>query len=387
MINNKKINLVMFNMSSYNEWLAGIQNRNYHILQDLLKDERIDQIICVDYLPHTYKRLIRNFKENILKKSSFKILKHNLFTQVYRVNDKLTVYSSIRSKFSKAGFYRELKKFLKQQGMDEYLVWSCYPLSVDYFDELKPKLKIFDAVDNWAEHPSYALFKTKLLKNYQLIDQKADVIFLVANELHQLFNHREKVHFFPNAVDLKHYQQEYPLINRDIGDIIRPIVGYVGTVQDRFDLELFEFLAKSNPEKSFVIVGPIWYGEIKKKLLNYKNVYLLGRKSYQEIPMYIQQFDLGIIPHKIDNFSKFTNPMKVYEYLACGKPVVTTAMADLEDFTDVIQVANDPLQFNQEINQSLQKDDGLKEKRLEIVKEHSWLKRVDKMLDLIFQKL
>jgi teichuronic acid biosynthesis glycosyltransferase TuaH len=387
MASNKKINIVMFNMSSYTEWQSGIENRNYHILQNLLTDERVNQIIAVDYLPHTFKRALRNFKENIIKRTEGKVIKRSLATKIYQVNDKLIVYSSVLSKFSQQLFYQELKNSLKELEIDDFVVWSYYPLSVDYFELLKAKLYVFDAVDNWIEHPSYVKFKKLLAENYHVIDEKADLIFLVAKELNRLFNRTEKVHYFPNAVDLKHYQQEYPLINRDIGDIVRPIIGYVGTVQDRFDYELFEFLAKSNPEKSFVIIGPVWYPEMKKKLSLLPNVYLLGRKSYQEVPMYIQQFDLGIIPHKIDNFSKYTNPMKVYEYLACGKPVVTTPTADLEELSDIISLADDKLEFNQQINTILQKDIISAEKRLEIIKEHSWLKRVDKMLDLIYQKL
>ena len=104
--------------------------------------------------------------------------------------------------------------------------------------------------------------------------------------------------------------------------------------------------------------------------------------------MYIQQFDAGIIPHKIDRFIRFTNPMKMYEYLACGKPVVSTSGAGVDLFSEQLYITNDFKQFNLYLNQALKdKDERAVKERLEAIKEHSWLKRVDKMLDLIEQKL
>jgi len=378
----------MFNMSAYSAWQAGVQNRNFHILNQLLVDERVEQVVAVDYLPHTYKRAVRVWLDDILKPPPGQILFKSLFSRLVRVSDKLTVYSSVAAKFSLKKFYRNLNKIIKELGFDDYLVWSYYPLEIGYFKELKARLKIFDAVDNWVEHPSYKKFRARLLANYQAIDREADLIFTVAEEQQALFARQEKVHWIPNGVDLKHYQPEHNIINRDIGDLPRPIIGYVGTIQDRVDLDLLEYLVKSNPEKSFALVGPVWYASIQERFAGYRNVYFLGRKSYQEVPMYIQQFDVGIIPHQLDKFVKSTNPMKIYEYLACGKPVVSTGGAGINLFKDVVYIADEYKKFNQFVNQALTEDDKyLAHERVAAVKEHSWLKRTERMLSLIYKKL
>ena len=383
-----KINLVMFNMSSYAEWERGVQNRNYHILRGLLNDDRVGRIVAVDYLPHTLKRAVRNYQENLLSRPLGKVLKKSLLTRAVSVNERLTVYSSVWPIFSQAKFYAGLRRFLQEQGLSDYVVWSYYPLTVGYLKELKGRLIVFDAVDNWSEHSSYKKQASVLKKNYRTIDDRADLIFTVSQELESLFENKDHVHWFPNGVDLKHYQQEYPIINRDIGNLSRPVIGYVGTIQDRLDLDLFEYLARQNPDKSFALVGPVWYKRILEKLQKFPNVHFLGRKSYEEIPMYIQQFDAGIIPHKIDRFIRFTNPMKMYEYLACGKPVVSTSGAGVDLFSEQLYITNDFKQFNLYLNQALKdKDERAVKERLEAIKEHSWLKRVDKMLDLIEQKL
>lgn len=385
----KKLNIVMFNMSSYSEWQHGVQNRNYHIIQTLLANERVNKIVAVDYLPHTFKRAIRNYKENIAANLGYQVLEKRLLSKVWAISDRLVVYSSVMSRFSGKKFYQNLNNFLqKKLGLEDYLVWSFFPLEVGYFKELKPKLFVFDAVDNWQEHPAYFKFKAKLKANYEIINARADLIFTVAEALSQLFSHQEKVHWLPNGVDVKHYQQKYSLINRDVGNLTKPIIGYVGTVQERFDVDLMKYLAQTNQDKNFVIIGPVWLPGIQEKLASCANVYFLGRKSYEEVPMYLQQFTVGIIPHHLDEFIKFTDPMKIYEYLACAKPIVTTAIAGLEQFKDLVDTADSYAQFNQMLNEVIKQDNGkLRTKRLLVAKEHSWLKRVERMLELIYQKI
>ena len=104
--------------------------------------------------------------------------------------------------------------------------------------------------------------------------------------------------------------------------------------------------------------------------------------------MYIQQFDVAIVPHKTDEFSKSTNPMKIFDYLSCGKPVVSTISANLDIFGDLIYATSDYKEFNRYLSQALDEDKTINtEKRLNFIKEHSWNKRTDKMLELIYQKI
>ncbi|MCX6785584.1 MAG: glycosyltransferase [Candidatus Komeilibacteria bacterium] len=388
MAENKKIKIVMFNMSSYCEWERDVQNRNWHILRHLLQTEEVEKIIAVDYPPRTFKRAIKTLWQQLgVYRGKTKIFK-SLFSSAFTIDEKLVVYSSLWPYFSQKRFYQQLNELLAELDFDDYLLWSYYPLEIGYFNRLKPALKIFDAVDNWALHPSYRRVAAKLKDNYKLIDEQADVIFTVAEELKSLFAHQEKVHFLPNGVELKHYQKEYNIINRDIGDLPQPIIGYLGVIQDRLDLALLEYLAQNNPEKTFVLAGPVWYKSIEARFKKYANVHFLGRKSYDEAPMYLRQFAVGLVPHKIDNFIKTTNPMKIYEYLACGKPVVSTQSSGLADLDKFVYSANSYEEFNQQLNLALTEDKPkLKELRLAAVSEHSWLKRIKQMLAIVYQKI
>ncbi|MDP2586550.1 MAG: glycosyltransferase [Candidatus Komeilibacteria bacterium] len=388
MPNEKKLNILMFNMSAYSDWQKGVSNRNRQIFEQLLVNEKVNKILAVDFLPHTYKRATRILKDDILAKGKLPILKKSFFSKTIYTGDKLMIHSSIWPVFSLSKFYQDLKKLAESYFDDDYIIWSFYPLTTGYFDSLPAKLKIFDAVDNWAEHPSLAKFKKRLNDNYKIIDQKADIIFTVSEELQKLFSRKEIIHWLPNGVDLKHFQKHYPIINRDIGHISHPILGYIGTIQDRLDTDLLAYLAKSNPEKSFVLVGPVWHKKISDALGAYRNIHFLGRKSYEESPMYIQHFDLGIIPHKVDNFLKSTNPMKIFDYLACGKAVVSTQGVGLPEFSEHVCVEADWQMFNLAVNNSLRDDsDFLRQQRINLVKDHTWLKRAERMLEIIQQKL
>jgi len=161
-------------------------------------------------------------------------------------------------------------------------------------------------------------------------------------------------------------------------------------IQEKVDLELIKFLAENNPKKSIVLVGRVWneQDEAKVALEKLGNVYFLGYKKYNEAPMYIQQFDVGIIPHKAAGFAASTNPMKMYEYLACGKPTVATNNIGTDNVNEMIAVADGYNAFDKAVNDALANDNEKKKiERKNFVKQYSWLNTVNKMLELINNKL
>ncbi len=388
---NKKFDVIMFNMSSFSEWEEGVSNRNFHVLQQLLQNENIGKILAVDYLPLSFKRALRNYKENIflhLKRGD--VIKQRPSYKLTKVSEKLYVYSDVnffwRPKFSLAN----IKKIAFELNFSDIIAWSFFPFVSLYWQNLGQKFTIFDAVDNWLNHSSYQKYKEQLKASYDLIEKQADLIFTVSPNLVHFFGDQPNVYWLPNGVDTKHYSQKFSLINRDIADIPKPVIGYIGVIQDRVDLKLLEHLAVANPSKSIVLVGPVWneQDEAKKALDAYENVYFLGYKTYQEAPMYIQQFNIGIIPHTKVDFSSSTNPMKMYEYLACGKPVVATQDAGTENVENMIAIASSFEDFNLKVNELLESDSKeLQRQRQDYVKKYSWISTVDKMIDLLHKKI
>jgi len=417
-------------MSSYTDWEKGIVNRNYFVLHELLKDSRVSKILSVDFLPFTFKKVMKSYLQNVIRGPREKVVYKDLTSKLiklqttqrtiptssggagqasYKLQAKdLFVYSTIDSVISQKRLTGKLEKIIKKLGLKNILLWSYNPLYPNLLTDIEASSRIFDTVDNWIEHPSYAKFKESLKNGYKTISEKADLVFTVSEELINFYKNlgREKdVYWIPNGVDVEHFNQQP--IQRTIltssggagqatnnqqllKNVKHPVIGYIGTIEHRFDVSLVASIAQKNPKKSVVLIGPIWKDvqeEINKKLKKFPNIYFLGRKSYRDSPSYIHEFDVAIIPHKLDKFLAFTNPMKLYEYLACGKPVVATPGAGMEMFKDLVYIAKDPREFSEKINKALKEDSlELKEKRLEAVKKHSWKKRVEEMLKLIEEK-
>lgn len=386
----KQFDIIMFNMSNYSEWEEGVSNRNYHVLRQLLGRPELGKILAVDYLPLSPKRALRMYKEDIvLNLKEGQVIKRTLTSKLTKLSDKLYVYADINFFFRPQHTMAQIKKISRQLNFADLILWSFFPFVASYWQSFGQKLTVFDAVDNWLLHSSYARQKDKLKKAYDHIKSEADIIWAVSPNLLHFFGNQPKVYWIPNGVDLLHYNKTFPLVNRDIADIPRPIIGYIGVMQERVDFDLIHYVAEHNPDKSLVLIGPVWNEQDQRKLELEKlpNIYFLGYKSYGEAPMYIQQFNVGIVPHKTSGLSSSTNPMKVYEYLACGKPVVATDNIGADNFQEVISIAKDYEDFNRLINQQLAEDnDARRQVRQDFIKKYSWFNTVQKMLDIIATK-
>ncbi|MFH1565368.1 MAG: glycosyltransferase [bacterium] len=399
---NQPINIIMFGMSSYTDWEKGIANRNYHILQTLAKDERVDKIIAVDFLPigFNWKRKLKYFYCNLIKGVTAcdrdkKICIGNgetrfgdFTSRCYQIKSKIYVYSSIDNLKTVT---KELAEIKKRLGLENLVVWSYNPFISD-LGEIKKmlgaKAVVFDAVDDWSKHAVYKRQKNLLNKNYKKIKEEADIIFTVSKELkEQLFGGISKAHWAPNGVDVKHFKKLTERVPNSMKDLKHPIIGYEGVIQDRLDIDLIKYLAKKNPDKSFVFVGWLWRGLdeiINREFASLENVRFTGRKTYDELPDYMHLFDVAIIPHKVNEFTKSMNPLKIYEYLACGKPIVSTNVSGVEEFKDFIKVAENKEEFNQYIGEVLNSDsEELKLARLAEVGGRTWEKRVGAMFNII----
>ena len=419
-----KHEVIMFNMSSYSEWQRGIVNRNYHIFNYFLNKKDVKRVIAIDFLPFTFKRAIRNYWENIIKGVKGEVVYRDLTTKCVRINRddvELYIFSTIDSIFSRPSFLsknlggfsrpsflsknlggfshkrviKKINKVLKRiarlpkhpSAQLTRIVYSCFPMFVNYFSGLKADLTIFDTIDNWIEHPSFKKHQNILKKNYKIITEKSDLIFTVSEGLKDFFKERgrtKNVYWIPNGVDINHFTPRSDLGVGIMDDVLRPIIGYLGTIQHRFDVELLEYLAENNPKKSFVLVGPIWKSDIKEKLEKYKNIYLMGRIPHSQAPDYINCFDVAIIPHRLDEFIKSTYSLKLLEYLSCGRPIVTTPTPDTENFKSVVYRAEKYEDFNQKIDLAIKEDNpSLTRERRERVQRESWEIKIGEMMKRI----
>ncbi len=199
--------------------------------------------------------------------------------------------------------------------------------------------------------------------------------------------------FVPNGVDFRAYSTAVPE-PYDLARIQRPIIGYTGYIKKQLDWPLIIELAKNHCEWSFVFVGPKSpHPEIDaaiQKLESYKNVHFLGLKPTHELAAYPQHFDVCIMPYRVDAYTNNIYPLKLHEYLASGRPTISSAIRSVRDFPGVIAVANGPGGWSLAINEGLEERANGAEviaERQHVAREHDWDKFAHMIARTICERL
>jgi uncharacterized SAM-binding protein YcdF (DUF218 family) len=201
------------------------------------------------------------------------------------------------------------------------------------------------------------------------------------------------VHYFPFAVNFEAFaavRSSSGHCAAELENMPRPLIGYVGGVHKWIDFFLLEKLAQRYPDYSFIFVGPL-QADIGR-LLSYKNMHFLGQKPHDKIPYYMKEFDVCIIPYLITEYTRNVYPTKLNEYLAMGKPVVSTALPEVGSFNtqngDVVLSARSHEEFASLLQRALvERGDKLYEKRIAAAKKNSWSARIAEMNTLVEQAI
>ncbi len=162
-------------------------------------------------------------------------------------------------------------------------------------------------------------------------------------------------------------------------------VGYLGSIDDRFDIDLMEEVIRQLPDIDFHLVGRIVYQKVPDRLGKYDNVKFFPPVDSREVPPIMGNMDIGIIPYIRNDFTLAVYPLKVNEYLSVGLPVIMTSFADLPDFNEVVDLADDPETFIKCIkdNQANDSEEHI-DRRMAFASENSWKKRAEKLEDFLF---
>ena len=217
----------------------------------------------------------------------------------------------------------------------------------------------------------------------------SDSVFVTATKLESHLKELgcgTAMYHVPNGVDYEWFQQKAGSseIPDDIRSIRGPIAGYVGSIYGWLDFDMIAETARRRSDISFVFVGPLEHPGRRAELERATNVHWLGRKPYAEMPLYIKAFDVCLIPFRSGRVAETTNPVKLFEYFALGKPVITTRVADLEPFEDLLHVVSNPEEFAEALDRSLRPDgESVHERRREVARAHSWKTQVDRMMKIM----
>lgn len=255
-----------------------------------------------------------------------------------------------------------------------------------YADVFQSPRIIYDYVD---EIDVFAGNPRKLRREHEALLQRAELVMATAHRLYeQALQLRPDTLLCPNGVDYEifaHYRQQpflppptdlTPILDRE-----KPVIGYYGALATWFDYSLLREVAAHRSDLTFVLVGPDYDGTLPPDLLMLPNVEWLGVKPYEQIPIYLHFFDVATIPFKVNHVTHAVSPLKLFEYMAGGKPVVVTPMQESVKYPGVL-IASSPEEFSAQLDRALElRDDPIYLSTIDAVaRENTWAVRAQQIL-------
>ncbi|MCG2615125.1 glycosyltransferase [Terrimonas sp. NA20] len=222
-----------------------------------------------------------------------------------------------------------LADVVKQYKIDSYVAWFYTPMSIDLLAGLvMPKLVVYDCMDELSMFRNAPVEMQQ--KEHELFDM-ADLVFTGGNLLYESKKAlHDNIHSFPSSIDKEHFQRARKTGHQpaDQETIEGTKIGFFGVIDERMDLGLIDAIAEKCPKWSIILIGPVVKID-PAKLPRRPNIYYLGGKTYDELPNYLSGWDVALIPFAQNDSTRFISPTKTPEYLAGGKPVVSTPIHDV----------------------------------------------------------
>jgi glycosyltransferase involved in cell wall biosynthesis len=285
-----------------------------------------------------------------------------------------------------AALQKLLAQGIRDHRVEDYWLWFYTPMALPLAAGLKPRGIVYDCVDDLSHlHDA----PRELVQRENQLFKRADLVFTAGRSLYNAKRHRHPdVHCFAGSVDAAHFANvrgEHPLH----ADIPRPRLGYSGVIDQRINLQLVDAIALQRPEWNIVMVGPVVNVDASR-LPRRDNIHWLGPQSYDDLPRFIAGWDVCLLPYALGEATQAINPVKTLEYMACGRPAVSTSIRDIvESYGHVVRVADTPEGFIADIEmlmaRSREEKDEHARQLADIVARTSWDATADAMAELIAQ--
>ncbi|WP_229317152.1 glycosyltransferase [Larkinella sp. C7] len=283
-----------------------------------------------------------------------------------------------------------LNGLLIQHGMTDYTTWYYTPLALAFTDHLKPRLTLYDCMDELSAFQGASL---QLREQEKQLLKRADLVFTGG---HSLFEAKKmlnpSVHAFPSSVDFAHFAKARKGLPdpADQQALAHPRIGYSGVIDERVDLSLLRELAQRQPTWQLILLGPVVKID-PATLPHAPNLHYLGMKSYDELPAYFSNWEVGMLPFALNEATRFISPTKTPEYLAGGLPVVSTPIRDVVTTyggSGPVWIADSVLTFEESIGRILQNHPKPDWSGVDVqLRQQSWQQTWQAMLGLMEEQL
>jgi glycosyltransferase involved in cell wall biosynthesis len=276
---------------------------------------------------------------------------------------------------------RDVGRALVKAGITRPLVWvgTPHPVVRALLDRNPARLLVYDCMDAVEAFPSVPAGVEEVEDD---LARRADLVLATSRILEERMRRlNPRTLRVSNAADYAHFSRPIPTaeIPRETAALPHPMVGYIGEVADWLDVDLVLSMARRQPRWSIVLVGPVAPGMAWR--LDAPNVHLLGRRPYADLPAFAAGFDVCIIPFRATVLTAAVNPVKLYEYLATGKPVVSTPLPEVLPFAGPVTVGAG-VTFLEAVEHvvSTPASPPAVEARRRIARENTWEARIEAIL-------
>jgi len=277
-----------------------------------------------------------------------------------------------------------VRRTLRRLGVRRPVAWFGLPHLLPLLGRVGEAVNVYYCIDDYAALPGVNAEAVRAMD--EEMTRRADVVFVASGPmLERKRGQSEHLHLNPHGVDHAHFARsldEATPVAPEVSVLPRPVVGYIGLIERWLDLDLLRAIATAHPEWSIVLIGRVAVNV--ESLARLPNVHFPGQRPYDRLPEYAKGFDVAIMPYLLNDQVRNSNPIKLREYLAAGRPVVSVRVPEVERFTEVVRLADGPGDFIAAIQAALAEDGrATRRQRSEYVRAMSWTACVDRALKVV----
>jgi UDP-galactopyranose mutase len=262
-----------------------------------------------------------------------------------------------------------LARLVADEALHDYVAWFYTPMALPLLDELDPRAVIYDCMD---ELSAFLHAPPAMRTREAALMARADVVFTGGRSLYQARKDRHhNVHCFPSSVDASHFATAATGAAEagDQAHLPGPRLGFFGVIDERMDLALLDALARTQPDFQIVMVGPVVKID-PARLPRHPNLHYLGQRTYEQLPSYLAGWDVCLLPFARNESTRYISPTKTLEYMAAGKPIVSTPIADVAGpYGDVVYLGETAEEFAAACARALAEEPAERTRRLGCMRE------------------
>jgi glycosyltransferase involved in cell wall biosynthesis len=296
------------------------------------------------------------------------------------------VYNGTIMKLNKSIMHAQFSRLLSRLEFDQYILWVGTPTAASFLDIFDPILVIYNPVDRYSEFSF--VDSTKIARYERHIASRADAIICTADAIRKdLEPYNSHCFTVTHGVDVKHFHSAFQNngVPEDMKDIPGPIIGFIGGLADWVNFDLLLDVANRYPDASLVLIGKT-SPEVRglEKLESQSNVYFLGYKNYKVLPEYLKQCTVCLIPYVINERLMAVDPIKLREYLALGKPVVSVDLPEVRKLQDVVYIGDNNKDFVEKIGPAMtENNSSLTEERIRVAWRSDWGVKIEEISSIV----